>query len=211
MERRTIAGLSRYKTGERRMTPRILIAGIDESDARRLFADCDVTLARTMDGVRTALAQHYDALLVAVRFDESRMFDLLRHMKSDTTLSQVPIVCYESGRRALKETKLGRKAVELASRALGVDDFVDGQDNTELRETVFRVIATRHMHTAASHRRTARNECHHGSRDGAAFHPGPNLPGKRDYTVRRIVNASGILVPSEQAKYRCDQQEQGKR
>ena len=100
-----------------------------------------------MSDVRAALAHSYDAILVAVGFDESRMFELLRYLQSDSALSRTPVICYRSGRRALAATILGRQAVELASRALGASDFVDlisdpdvERGNLRFRETVRRAV-----------------------------------------------------------------------
>lgn len=112
-----------------------------------VFNDCDVTFAETMAEAQAALAQPYDMLLIAVRFDESRMFDLLRYLKSDRTLSRTPVICYRSARRALNATAVGRQGVELASRTLGASDFVDlvsdpdlERGNQKFREAVFRAI-----------------------------------------------------------------------
>lgn len=128
---------------------RLLVAGIGETNQRLsdLFSDCDLTFVDTMSDARAALAQSYDAVLVAVGFDESRMFELLRYLQSDSALSRTPVICYRSGRRALAATVLGRQAVELASRALGASDFVDlisdpdvERGNLRFRETVRRAV-----------------------------------------------------------------------
>lgn len=132
--------------------PRILIAGIEETRQRLsdVFNDCDVTFAETMAEAQAALAQPYDMILIAVRFDESRMFDLLRYLKADGTLSRIPVICYRSAQRALQATDLGRQGVELASRTLGASDFIDlvtdpdlERGNQKLRDALFRAMETR--------------------------------------------------------------------
>ncbi|MGQ0750936.1 MAG: hypothetical protein ACT4PS_10415 [Betaproteobacteria bacterium] len=126
---------------------RILIAGIEESNPRLslIFDDCVATFVHTMAEVEAALAEPYDVMLIAVRFDESRMFDLLRHLKSNPAVSRMPVICYRSSRRSLMATPLGRQGVELASRALGACDFLDlvtdpdiEGANRRFREAVFR-------------------------------------------------------------------------
>jgi hypothetical protein len=128
---------------------RILIAGIEESNPRlaAIFHDCDATFVDTMAEAQVALAQPYDVLLIAVRFDESRMFDLLRYLKSHGTLSRLPVICYRSSRRSLIATPLARQGVQLASCALGASDFVDlvadrdtERANQRFREAVFRAV-----------------------------------------------------------------------
>ena len=128
--------------------PRILIAGIEDSNRRLagIFADFDAKFVDTIVQAQSELAtKRYDVILIAVRFDESRMFDFLRYLKSDPSLSSVPVICYRSARRALAATDMGRLSVELAARALGAYDFVDiltepdiERGNARMRETVMR-------------------------------------------------------------------------
>jgi hypothetical protein len=128
---------------------RILIAGIEETNRRlaAVFNDCELTFVATMSEAKTALAEPCDAIVIAVRFDESRMFDLIRYLKADAALSRLPVVCYRSGRRSLMASALGRQGVELAARTLGANDFVDmigepsvESGNLKLREAVFRAV-----------------------------------------------------------------------
>jgi CheY-like chemotaxis protein len=128
--------------------PRILIAGIDDSNPRlaAIFRDWNAKFVSTITEAQSELAaQRYDVILVAVRFDESRMFDFLRYLKSHESLSAVPVICYRSARRALAATELGRMSVELAARALGAREFVDlltdpdiERGNAKMREAVMR-------------------------------------------------------------------------
>jgi CheY-like chemotaxis protein len=128
--------------------PRILIAGIEDSNRRLagIFADCDAKFVSTIAEAQAELAAgRYDVILIAVRFDESRMFDFMRYLKSNPSLSSLPVICYRSARRALAATDMGRLSVELAARALGAYDFVDiltdpdiERGNARMRETVMR-------------------------------------------------------------------------
>lgn len=125
---------------------RILIAGIPETRERllRLFADSDVKFVTTMHEAQEALLSPLDAVVVAVRFDESRMFDLLRHIKDDGSLARLPIVCYRTESGPVTTTALALQAVQLATRSLGAADFVDlagGHVDKRLKDAVFAAIA----------------------------------------------------------------------
>lgn len=104
----------------------IVIAGIPETNERlsRIFSDCDVVLVETMNEAMKVLARRYDALLIAVRFDESRMFDLLRYVR-ETETRHVPIICYRSTPGPVTSTALALHAIKLACQALGADRFFD--------------------------------------------------------------------------------------
>ena len=131
---------------------RILIAGIEESNRRlaAIFADCEAKFVDTIAEAQAELAaQRYDVVLIAIRFDESRMFDFLHYLKSHPSLGGLPVICYRSAQRALAATELGRLSVELAARALGAHDFVDlvsdpdfEQGNAKMREAVLRAAGT---------------------------------------------------------------------
>jgi hypothetical protein len=129
-----------------KLTMRILIAGIPETRDRllRLFSDCDVTFAATMYEAEEVLLEPVDAVLIAVRFDESRMFDLLRHMKSDSSLARLPVICYRTESGPVTATPLALQAVQLAARSLGAHDFIDlvtAHSDKRLRDTVLAAIA----------------------------------------------------------------------
>jgi CheY-like chemotaxis protein len=79
----------------------------------------------TLEEAETALSGRYDALLVAVRFNESRMFDLLRHVRTSGASDRLAVICYRSTPGPVTTTALALEAVKLASQALGAKAFFD--------------------------------------------------------------------------------------
>ena len=60
---------------------KVLVADVARTAA--LLAGHAVTVARTLDEARGALQKgEYDLLVVGVRFDDSRMFDLVREVRA---------------------------------------------------------------------------------------------------------------------------------
>ena len=54
----------------------------------------ELTFARTLAEARAAVrAQTFDLLVVGARFDDSRMFDLLREVRADARHQDLRIVC----------------------------------------------------------------------------------------------------------------------
>ena len=117
------------------MTLRILLA-VNPEGSRRL-ADIlrghDVVLVQSMDEAQSALGSRpFDLILVGTRFDESRMFELLRHARSSRKAEGTPIVCFRGilGRHP-KETVVV-EGLLLGCQALGAasfHDFIDYPDD----------------------------------------------------------------------------------
>jgi CheY-like chemotaxis protein len=70
----------------------------------------------------TALARRVDLIVCGPRFDDSRMFELLREVKADDRFADLPIVCLHSGTVSLPGSTEGFK---IACQALGVGTFLD--------------------------------------------------------------------------------------
>ena len=71
---------------------KVLVA--DVARTAILLADHDVTTARTIAQVRSALQKgEYDLLVVGVAFDDSRMFDLVREIRGDARYDGLRIIC----------------------------------------------------------------------------------------------------------------------
>jgi hypothetical protein len=105
----------------------ILVAGIPETNGRiaEIFADCVLTVVSTLEEAETALSGRYDALLIAVRFNESRMFDLLRHVRTSGASDRLAVICYRSTSGPVTTAALALEAVKLASHAQGAKAFFD--------------------------------------------------------------------------------------
>ena len=115
------------------MTLRILLAVNPEGNRRlaSIFAGHDVVFVRTMDEAQAMLhTRPFDLILIGSRFDESRMFELLRHAVENA--ADTPIVCFRGilGRHP-KETVVV-EGLQLGCQALGAasfHDFVDYPDD----------------------------------------------------------------------------------
>jgi hypothetical protein len=106
--------------------PRVLLAAREqacEPFRRALGDDAEVVEAHTMDSAVAQLqgSSPPEVVCCTVYFDESRMFDLLRWVRSQC--AHIPVVCA----RALPKdiAKVSIEAVRIAVHALGGATFVD--------------------------------------------------------------------------------------
>lgn len=126
---------------------KILVADVPQMDVRysMALAGWELAFVRTMSEARQALgAGGCDLVAVGVYFDDSRMFDLVRALRSEDANSRVPIVCVR-GRPGF--TAVTTRTLEMSLKALGADAFIDlvdfGDDeggNAALRATVERLL-----------------------------------------------------------------------
>ena len=71
---------------------KVLVA--DVARTATLFAVQETTLVHTLGEARAALRAHsFDLLVTGARFDDSRMFDLLREVRADARHKDLRIVC----------------------------------------------------------------------------------------------------------------------
>lgn len=113
-------------------------------DARlaTVLADCELEFVRTLAQATRALQEgEFGLLLIGVRFDDSRMFDLLRQVRSDERHRGLPVVCVREP--GLGFTAISTRTLEVTCRALDADTFVDltrfGDDearNAALRQAI---------------------------------------------------------------------------
>ena len=115
------------------MKLRILLAVNPEATRRlaAILAGHDVIFVRTMEEAQAMLhARSFDLIAIGTRFDESRMFELLRHAVEMTT--GTPIVCFRGIlARHPKETVVV-EGLLLGCQALGAasfHDFIDYPDD----------------------------------------------------------------------------------
>jgi len=107
------------------MRKRILVADVPELDARlaAVLAGRELHFVRTVDEAMRALAQEaFDLLVISVHFDDSRMFDLLREVRT-VARDQLPIVCVREP--GLGFTAISSHTLEVTCRALDANGFVD--------------------------------------------------------------------------------------
>jgi DNA-binding response OmpR family regulator len=103
----------------------ILVADTTESDRRltEILAGHELVFARSLGDAQRLLAQReFDLLLVGVHFDDSRMFDLVRHVRSGGQ-PKPPVACVRSHR--FMSPALSIEGLEIAARALACNLFLD--------------------------------------------------------------------------------------
>ena len=107
----------------------ILVADVADADQRMraIFAGAELRFARTHDHALRELAEGAcDLLVIGVHFDDSRMFDLLRAVRTDQRFAGLPVVCVKSRRPG--RISIASQDLEMAVRALGADAFLDLSD-----------------------------------------------------------------------------------
>src|SRR5262245_28014764 len=112
---------------------------------RQVLEGHEVQIVRTMGEAIAALSGwNPDLVVIGMRFDESRMFDLLRHIRSQPRYRAMPVVCLRVTATTLAGLKLD--GVKLAARELGANLFLDFQEfpddaagNAEIRRAIDRL------------------------------------------------------------------------
>lgn len=105
----------------------ILVADVPSMDARYSAALAGWTLAfaRTMHEARATLAAHRcAAVVIGVYFDDSQMFDLVRHIRAGGNHAARPVACVRSHRFA-SAASISFEGLEIAARALACNLFLD--------------------------------------------------------------------------------------
>jgi DNA-binding response OmpR family regulator len=108
------------------LTRKILVADTPEADRRlsAILSGYDVVSVRTLEQAERAVdATRFDMVLVGVHFDESRMFDFLRHLQAKGTHGACPVACTRSYR--FVSPAISVEGLEIAVRALGCKLFLD--------------------------------------------------------------------------------------
>ncbi len=108
------------------MHKRILVADIPESDPRlsRILDAHDLVVVRTLaEAQRAAAREPFALVLIGVHFDDSRMFDLLRHLQASGRHAGRPIACVRS--HHFLSPAITIEGLEIAAKALGCALFLD--------------------------------------------------------------------------------------
>lgn len=123
------------------MPKRILVADTPDSDRRlsAILAGHEVIFARTLGEAQRLLEEReFDLVMVGVHFDDSRMFDLVRHVRAGGSHAERPVVCVRSHRLA---AAISLEGLEIAARALACNLFLDltkypddAKGNAEVRQ-----------------------------------------------------------------------------
>ncbi|MGH8732649.1 MAG: hypothetical protein ACREVB_03105 [Burkholderiales bacterium] len=108
------------------MSKKILVADTPEGDRRlsQILSGYELTFVRTMDAAQRELtADGFALVLVGVHFDDSRMFDLLRHLQASGERPGCAVICMRSQHFVSQAITL--EGLEIAAKALGCNLFLD--------------------------------------------------------------------------------------
>jgi DNA-binding response OmpR family regulator len=108
------------------MTQRILVADTPEGDRRisAILSGYDLVFVRTLGEAQRILGREKFALvLVGVHFDDSRMFDLLRHLQATGVHVGCAVICMRS--QQFVSHAITIEGLEIAAKALGCNVFLD--------------------------------------------------------------------------------------
>lgn len=123
---------------------RLLVAAHPEclrSIREALRSDFDLTICTTLEEAKWRLSEPHDGLVCGFLFDESRLFDLLRHAAMQAP--HLPVVCVKAAGPPLQGVL--HEAMEIATRALGARCFIDidGLATRLGRDAAFHQVYTR--------------------------------------------------------------------
>jgi CheY-like chemotaxis protein len=126
---------------------KILIAASPEPRAivERVLAGHELACAETTAQAEQFLRERtFDLIICTIVFDESKMFDFLRHAKSTPEWQRIPFVCARVRSHIVRSpTALG--AAAFTCRALGGEAFLNIDDyhvdpEREMREAIERLL-----------------------------------------------------------------------
>ena len=105
---------------------RVLVADVAEMDdrIRHCLPGHELVFVRTMREAMTALRHDgFSLVVIGVLFDESRMFELLSHVRSLPAYREAAVVCVQGSEMMMPEAVM--RTVDMAVKALGGTAFVD--------------------------------------------------------------------------------------
>jgi CheY-like chemotaxis protein len=113
---------------------RVLVAAVPELDAR--VRDClpghDITFVRTMfEAVGALRHDGFQLLVIELNFDESRMFELLQHIRAQPKYQNARVVCVYGDHLNLSESVV--RNINVAVKALGGEAFLDLREGSLAR------------------------------------------------------------------------------
>ena len=128
---------------------KILVAASPEprTIVERILAAHELSCAETMPQAEQLLRERtFDLIICTIVFDESKMFDFLRHAKSSPEWQRIPFVCARLRSHILR-SPVALEGVAFTCRALGAEAFLDIADyqadpEREMREAIEGFLAT---------------------------------------------------------------------
>jgi len=128
---------------------KILLAASPEPRAivERMLAAHELSCAETMLQAEQLLRERtFDLIICTIVFDESKMFDFLRHAKSSPEWQRIPFVCARLRSHILR-SPAALQAAAISCRALGAEAFLDIADyqvdpEREMGDAIQRLLDT---------------------------------------------------------------------
>lgn len=103
---------------------RVILIADGDSRLREILAGHDLVVVHTLEEAQRAVERaRFDMILIAVHFDDSRMFDLLRYLQASGRHGERPVVCVRSQQFASPAITI--EGLEIATKALGCTLFLD--------------------------------------------------------------------------------------
>jgi CheY-like chemotaxis protein len=125
----TVHGYCREAVQLTRMPAKILVAAFPGARGRvgAILHGYAVSFADTLsEAIRLCKQQRFDLILVGTRFDESRMFDLLRYLHvHEEPMRRTPLVCFRGMMRVPATDAAIVEGLSLSCGVLGALAFYD--------------------------------------------------------------------------------------
>jgi CheY-like chemotaxis protein len=113
------------------MAVQVLVAANPELDerVRACLPGCELSFVRTIHEALLALRHDgFRLVVIDLHFDESRMFELLSHVRALPRYRDTPVVCVQGVEVGLSDAVL--KSIDVAVKALGGAAFLDLRDGS---------------------------------------------------------------------------------
>ena len=108
---------------------KVLAADVPEMDERirHCLPGHEIVFVRsTAEAIRMLKRDGFSMVVIGLHFDESRMFELLAHVRSLRAYAEVPVVCIQGLENILPEAVM--RTIDMAVKVLGGTAFVDLRD-----------------------------------------------------------------------------------
>ncbi|HEY9682149.1 MAG TPA: hypothetical protein V6C86_11265 [Oculatellaceae cyanobacterium] len=124
---------------------RILIADLQKGSMKLAGLLCEkheLVYTNTVERVLKLLQtpDGFELLIIGVLFDDSRMYELIKEVKSHPEYADMPVMGFSDHHTAMSVS--GRDSIESGSHALGVCDYIDTENmsDEEILERINRCL-----------------------------------------------------------------------
>jgi PleD family two-component response regulator len=108
------------------LAAKVLVADVPEMDekVRECLPGHELTFVRTMfEAMRALRHDGFQLVVIGLRFDESRMLELLQYVRGLPVYRDVPVICVHGEQLTLSDAVI--RNIDVAVRALGGVAFLD--------------------------------------------------------------------------------------